>query len=458
MNIPKKYLTERVILIESRIDNMSILRILTQNKQIKEKDADLYYRQLADWANTNQEKTGKIDLNTIELSDRKLVSQLSSHTKHLGATLNQLKNLMDQEGKYNPGSEFSNLIQKTTLEILSGLSKIKNPKPAVTEEPIKKGVDWTAEKARRLASANGVPTSEILDKFYKDYYSQEYAGVATPENDTRGIVSKLKSLDKILIPEFTKLGYNPEVNPLAQFLKILIEEKPEIFKKLTTNTYGAIHNSYASRTITGNMLGNYNEKHLLFCEDLYNRKGLEIVKYLQLYNSTLAQAKNQTQDELILAAKIFIQQDLTTEIESDDSFTSKIIKLLSLQDIQLPTDVNAKLRTIPEIEELYTYIFKATPNVSNQKENKILKLVVDNVKAEDAILDMVYYIAASDAFKKAYPELTANLAQQLKDFTPKNLEICKNILALHGKKIDKQDWPVLIKKLIAAHKEKNKKS
>ena len=198
---------------------------------------------------------------------------------------------MDQEGKYDSSSALSNLIQKTTLEILASLSGIKDPNPVPPEEseklenpvepegtkesegpkepeestepvkPAEKITDWTAERAKRLAQTNE-PT-KVLKQFYNDYYSQEYAGVQSPENDTNNIVSKLKSLDKILIKEFTKLGYNPSVNPLAQFLKILIKLKKDssrqskIFDKLTTNTYGAIHNSFINRYITGNMLGNH---------------------------------------------------------------------------------------------------------------------------------------------------------------------------------------------------------
>jgi hypothetical protein len=308
MNIPKKYLTEQVILIEARIDNMSILRILTQNKQINKADPNYnYYVQLANWANSKQEKTGEIDLTTIKLSDNSLVQKgkLAKNTKHLGATLEQLKNLMDQEGKYNSESELSNLIQKTTLEILAGLSGIKNPKPeaepeAEPEEELDTepksdpkvksggGRDWTAYRAKKLASANG-NTAKALNEFYDEYYSQEFAGVESPAKDTKGIVAKLKSLDKILIPEFNKLGYNPEVNPFASFLKSLIKKESDIFDKLTYNTYGATHNSFIDKKITGNMLGQkFDETNILFCSDLYNKNGLDIVNYLDLQDQALA--------------------------------------------------------------------------------------------------------------------------------------------------------------------------
>jgi hypothetical protein len=248
-----------------------------QSKQINTADPNYsYYVQLANWANSNQEKTGKIDLNTLKLSDRSLIQQgkLANNAKHLGATLEQLKNLMDREGKYNPNSKLSNLIQKTTLEILAELKAGKQAEVASKQKEeidkqkeeinLKSGMDWTAEKARRLENADGKDTSKILDEFYNDYYKIEYAGLTSPsDKDTTGIVDKLKSLDKILIQEFNKLGYNPEVNPLAQFLKILIEHRNDlkIFDKLTINNYGAIHNAFIEKYITGNKLGNYNSKN-----------------------------------------------------------------------------------------------------------------------------------------------------------------------------------------------------
>ena len=460
MSIPNKYLTEKVILTEAHVDNKSILRILTQDKQINNSDPNYsHYSQLADWANTNQQKIKPIDLTIIELSNRQLIKdgKLNSKFNTLGHVLVSLKNLMDNQGRYDSKNPTSQLIQKTTLEILEYLKE--GPK-------LYQGMDWTAEKAKRLANA-GENTSGVLDEFYNDYYKIEYAGLSSPnEEDTTGIVDKLKSLDKILIQEFNKLGYNPSVNPLAQFLKILIEHRKElkIFEKLTPNNYGAIHNSFIDRKLTGNMLGNYNGNHILFCEDLYNYKGLDIVKYLKLYKETLDKAESTVveppHDKWVLAAKIFIQQDLSsTKTTSNIQFKDKVNMLLNKQGVRIPTADNAKLRSFVEIEELYTSIFKAAPNTEKPKEDKTLKLIVDEAKEHNVLLDMIYRIANSEAFKKVYPEPYSTIAKQLKGFTPsrENLETCEKILALHNKNIAKQDWLTLINKLNAARKASNKK-
>jgi hypothetical protein len=336
MNSLRTYLTEAYA-----IDNSSILRILTQNKQINKSDPDYnYYEKLANWANSSgkQQKLKNIDLNTIKLTDRGLLEKRKLTTKYttLGHLLLALKNLMDQEGKYTPSSEISRLVKQTTLDVLAGLSSISNGS-APQEEPkddehddedtddnevetnesgLYAGMDWTAEKAKRLAEASTEkPASVILDKFYNDYYSIEYAGVASPEKDTKGIVAKLKSLDKILVPEFNALGYNPEANPLAQFLKILIalraEDKADnIFDKLNTNNYGAIHNSFKDKYITGNMLGNYSLDNILFCKDLYNYRGLEIVNYLSLWKQTYDKA-----DGVILLKSYLLQRFLLTNLQ-----------------------------------------------------------------------------------------------------------------------------------------------
>lgn len=461
MGIPKKYLTEKVILIESRIDDKSILRILTQNKQINKTDPNYsYYVQLANWANSNQEKTGKVDLSTIKLTDRSLIQngKLANNTKHLGVTLEQLKNLMDQEGKYNPNSELSNTIQKTTLEILAWL---KDPKPK-EEQKLYAGMDWTAEKAKRLENSNGKATSEILDEFYNDYYKIEYAGLRLPDDeDTTGIVDKLKSLDKILIQEFNKLGYNPAVNPMAKFLKILIEHKDDlkIFDKLTVNNYGAIHNSFIDKYISGNTLGNYNDKHILFCEDLYNYKGLDMVKYLKLYKETLdtaesAKVEPPQKDKWKMVAKIFIRQNLP-DVDSKSQFTDIVDKLLIQEDPQMPTANGAKLRTLSEIEELYTYIFKAAPSTEKHEENKTLKLIVDQAKTQNIILDMLAHISQRNDFKHGYPKATSTIARELTElnYEPNNngIETSKQILARYEKQLEIGDLYTIVKELFTAY-------
>ncbi len=475
MNNLKTYLTEAYA-----IDDKSILRILTQNKQINTSDPKYnYYKKLADWANSagRQQKLKNIDLATIELSDRGLIekNKLASKLTTLGHALLALKNLMDQSGRYDPASAESNLIQKTTLEILAGLSGIKDsskPQEAQEapkdEEPDKEpeenpeeenekhastaGRDWTAEKAKRLASAKAdkKTTSEVLTKFYDDYYSLEYAGVDSPEKDTHGIVTKLKSLDSILIQEFNKLGHNPEVNPLAQFLKILIrllkEKKSDIFNKLTTNTYGAIHNSFIRGYITGNMLGNYNEKNILFCNDLYSYKGLDIVNYLNLQNQTRAEAKKyaseHSHDPEQLVAKILIQQNQPTD--DYQNYREKVDNLLKMDQVVVPGSDEAKLRSAPEISELFRYVFNRAPkqakkpaNAEDSSESKelkeILKEIISKAKTAQTLPDMVRHILDQYSFKPEDSDKVAAAEKWLEEIqynrNDANIETSSQILS-----------------------------
>lgn len=406
----KIYLTEAYA-----IDSNSILRILTQNKQINKSDPNYsHYEKLAKWANENgrQQKLKNIDLSAIKLSDSGLIEKRKLTTRYttLGHLLNALKNLMDQEGKYTPGSEISKLVQQTTLDILTQLSTTRSEVAPTEEheEPTKKsatddetkaneselyaGMDWTAEKARRLEAAKGTP-SEILDKFYNDYYSVEYAGGTS---NAASIATKLKSLDKILIPEFNALGYNPDVNPFAQFLKLLIKYKPEIFNRLTTNTYGAVHNAFIAKSITGNMLGNYNAGNILFCADLYNRNGLDIVEYLLLQSQAIAatNSNNKYVGDKDLIAKMFIQQR-----SLDSNYAENIRKLFeepgTTKFIQ-PGDSGAKLRSELEVRELYRYLFKAVPKKAITP--KVAEEILGRVRKADAVLSMIRYILDQHEF------------------------------------------------------------
>lgn len=450
MTTVKTYLTEAYA-----IDNKSILRILTQDKQINKADPNYnYYEKLANWANSGgrQQKLKNVDLNSIELSDRGLITKNKMITEYttLGHVLLALKNLMDQEGRYNPESELSRLIQLTTLEILGGLSGIKDPKksdpesdpepdpepdPELDPDPKPdpksgKSRDWTAYRAKKLANAakENKTTSKVLDEFYDEYYRTEYAGIK-PEKEQE-ILAKLKSLDKILIPEFNKLGYNPEVNPFAQFLKILIEKKPKIFEKLTFNTYGAIHNSFIEKHVTGNMLGNYNEGNILFCEDLYNKNGLDIVEYLDLQKQALDKAEtddkySNSKNQLI--AVLFIQQKPLS-----DNYEENIEQLLTAENILLPAKDAAKVKSLLEVQELYRYLFK-----TETKKAVDIKTVVDIVnKAENQniILDMIKLIlaqneyAGSAQYVKEAQKIDNWLDKRNHTYTKKNIIACREIL------------------------------
>lgn len=465
--------------MESRVDSARILEILTQSKPANKEDPNYnYYKQLAMWAEPGRTQAGKEIIldktNTaIKISDRSLIdknpTKLAKRYNNLGALLSALKNLMDQEGRYNPNNAASKLIQKTAVEILASLSG-KYPKKEQTN--LRQGMDWTAEKARRLANANGAATSDILEKFYNDYYKIEYAGLSSPtEEDSTGIVAQLKNLDKILIQEFNKLGYNPVVNPLAQYLKILIKEKPTIFKKLTPNTYGAIHNSFIDGSLKGNTLGNYNAEHLLFCEDLYNRKGLEMVKYLQLYKQTYEAAEgktNETETQWSLAAKVFIQQVITSDSESEEgqqkTFADSVKALRAMQEVVMPDSPKAKLRSLSEIEELHTYIFGKAPAAEKTTEKEVITTIVSGVKVKKAMLDMMHYIANLKQFSKVYSDKSDQVKRMLGPdglkFTPNdtNTEYCKMQLMTYKDELTVADLLAIMQKCLAVYnKSKAKK-
>ncbi len=469
MNNLKIYLTEAYA-----IDDKSILRILTQNKQINEADPDYsYYKSLAKWANENgrQQKLKNIDLNTIKLSDKGLIEKRKLITRYttLGHLLNALKNLMDQEGKYTPSNELSRLVQLTTLDILAALSGNKKlPKELDNTEDdeesriddsndnkeLHKGIDWTAEKARRLENAK--EPSKVLDKFYDDYYNIEYAGGTAETAGDPNIVAKLKSLDKILIPEFNALGYSPEVNPLAQFLKLLIEYKPDIFNKLNTNTYGAIHNSFINKYVTGNILGNYDENNILFCSDLYNHRGLDIVEYLSLQKQAIDEAERSTKYSATkkFIARVFIQQETFA-----DSYEENINKILEAEESEIIPVVNknAKLKSLLEVQELYRRLFKIAA-----KKRVNIDEIVNKVEEKNAVLAMIRHILYQDDFRSAYPDDTKETRARLDEigyrYDEKKNDTCEDILSEY--ELDAKTKRQVLAKLVIAHNRsvKNKKA
>lgn len=440
----------RILYLIENVDKQAILKILTLNNTLVKDAAELsYYDKLATWANNQKEKIKNINLDTIELSDRSLIGNgIPVKTNSLLGMLNELNNkLSPNSKKFDANSETAKKVQQLTVEILTSLSKTKKK-----ENPVKVS-DWTAEKARRLKEEDGTP-SEILSRFYDDYYSQVFAKVNSPEEDTRGILDKLKSLNKVLIVEFNKLGYNPEVNPFAQFLKNLIEHKFEIFKKLTTNNYGAIHNSYIDRNITGNMLGNYNNKSILFCTDLYNQSGSEIMDYLSLQNQVLTEAKNNTtysNNPELLLAKIFIKQKLLAV-----NYKENINKLLELgaKNVVLPNNNGAELRSISEISEMYQYIFGTTT-----KKYLNFDAIVDRAKAENVVLDMIHYLLNQDDYVKAFSKDAQEIEEWLidKDYrrNDRGIKISREILANYTIK-DATDKCKLIKQLSTDYDKNNK--
>jgi hypothetical protein len=448
MNIPKKYLTETIILVESIVQPNDILKILTQDKavtmgSVSDDPNFQYYKKLVDKVSSGfkQGKNGEkseIILNKFKLSKRVEAEKLGLQKRYtsLGALLTKLKELMDTKGRYNPSDADSNTIQITTLEILGELTKTPKPKTDTREDPEDEKypegkIDWTAYRAKQLAEAskNDKSTSEVLEEFYEFYYRKEYAGLkSAKEPDTDGIVAKLKSLDKILIPEFNKLGYNPEVNPFAQFLKILINQKRDIFNKLTTNTYGAIHNSFIEKHITGNMLGNYSAENILFCNDLYNHKGLDIVNYLALQKQTIDAAENNAKYSTTkkLVAKIFIQQKPLS-----NTYEANVEKLLEADTVILPEDTNAKLKSELEIQELFQYLFKSV--VKKTVNDKACEEILSSAIKQEVVLSMISYILDQHEFVERNTEIADTIKNWLEKVNyqrnEEKIKQCKTILS-----------------------------
>lgn len=464
MKLPETYLIEVL-----RPEVKHILELLPKAQENKELQS--YYNKLAQWGTQHLQKTGEIVLDKINLSYKDEVIKLGlvKRTKDLWGMINALIDLMK---KHNLNKENIKIIQQTTLEILAGLSGIKDPrkqdpepdpKPDPKSDPKSEqkpdtengtGRDWTAYKAKKLANANGKPTSEVLKEFYDEYYSTEYAGVNPAKSQE--IVAKLKSLDKILIPEFNKLGYNPEVNPFASFLKILIKEKFDIFKKLTYNNYGAIHNSFIEKYITGNMLGKkFDKTNILFCSDLYNKNGLDIMEYLHLQKQAQnAKENSEYADNAGLVAKIFIRQE---QEDAAKSFTEKVQILLRLKleanQVKLPGADDAKLRSLLEIQELYRHIFKDEAETTKKKVNlQTVVDIVDEAENQNVILDMIKLILAQNEYAGSaqYAEEAQKIDNWLnnRNYTPteKGIAISRKILLKYT--LNAKAFSLIINKLV----------
>lgn len=410
MKLPETYLIEK-----KRPDWEIILSILTRDG--KDTVNRVQYTELAKWASTNLQKTGAIQLDNLELSHKDEVIKLGlpKYSDQLWGMINALIQLKNKYYKVLNGEKEAKIIQQTAFEILKSLKAKAETKGLKTPEEDTKlyaGMDWTAEKARRLAEAKpGEATSDILNKFYDDYYSVEYAGVVSPDKDTNGIVAKLKSLNKVLILEFNKLGYNPDANPFAQFLKIVIEKKKQgIFEKLTINTYGALHNSFISKYITGNMLGNYDDKNIIFCNDLYNHSGLAMVEYLSLQKQVIDAAEKNAKysDVDNLIAKVFIQQNAIGK-----TYEEKIKNIMELDKVILPGEADAKIKSELEIQELYKYLFKMVPK--KEVTLKVAKEILARAREKDVVLSMIRYILDQNEFNSSGSKY-AEFAQETEEW------------------------------------------
>lgn len=437
MKLPETYLIEVF-----RPEAKHILELLTKTKEAKEdKENQNYYKKLADWGSTHLQKAGEVVLDKIDLSykDEVIKLGLAKRTKDLWGMINALIELMK---KYSLNEENAKIIQQTTLEILAELSKMpipkkiedpKDPEPPEEEDPEDpsepdsksgKGRDWTAYRAQKLANANDKTVSEVLKDFYDEYYRVEYASILPGKEQV--IIDKLKSLDKILTIEFNKLGYNSDTNPFVAFLKIVIKEKPDIFEKLTYNTYGAIHNAFIEKKITGNMLGNdpakIGKENILFCSDLYKYKGLDIIEYLSLQNQALnkAEGKDYAEDKSFLS-KMFIQQ----RFDDDKSYAENIKELFKVSNTNVTKMYTggAKLKSLLEIQELYNHIFgtAAKKTMNTDTINKIL----DSAIKQGIAQDLLWFVLAQKGFTKMYKRTT---------------ETAKNVLSKLGSKSNQIDF------------------
>jgi hypothetical protein len=466
-----------IYLIEEALNNysdpMKVLKLLTNSNTPKSDPNYNYYKELSNVVKGQGWKTN-VNLQKINFSNKTLIRNkkivdpdIAKDYPHINETKNLGSHLyaLDQLRKNQNDPKMLKLIQQTALELLEAVRDMLG-------EPKKtKVTDWTAEKAKRLsqAKANGQTTSQVIDEFYNDYYAQEYAGVNSPEEDKNGIVDKLNSLNKILVIEFKALGYNPQVNPFAQFLKNLIKyKKSEIFDKLTEKTYGAIHNAFISKYITGNMLGLWNESsesNILFCENLYGYPGVEIVKYLDIQKQLVNAAKEDErfkEDPQALSMKLLIRQ----EKEEGDTYEAKVNALLNIQKPIKPTDKNAKLRSLSEISELYTFIFKADLKDDNKKENKekenIINALVTTALSQELLLDMIQSILDENSFKQEYASFVETTTKELTDLGYQrnkqkiSTSYSQRELLTNKTKLTNEDLHKLVKKLLTEYK-KNKK-
>ena len=184
-----------------------------------------------------------------------------------------------------------------------------------------------------------------------------------------------------------------------------IYHKFNIFEKLNEKSYGAIHNSFIRTYITGNMLGNYKDNNILFCDDLYNYHGISIIRYLDLYRQTVDKAKQNTEhanSPELLATKILIKQP-KFEISADGEYKTAVDKLLATTDmgsIVLPANSDAKLRSETAVAELFHYAFKENPETSVNIDS-----IIDQAFDKEVQNDMLLCLAEQTNIIKHWPKL-----------------------------------------------------
>jgi hypothetical protein len=147
------------------------------------------------------------------------------------------------------------------------------------------------------------------------------------------------------------------------------------------------------------MLGQkFDEKNILFCSDLYNKNGLDMIEYLNLQHQVNeAKKTSERADDDNLIAKIFIKQNIPQEREGvEDSYGTQVKKLLDLKDnISQPGAEKAKLKSLLEIQELYRYIFGKEAETSANKKQvtpQIADAIANKAEELQITLDMIGYI------------------------------------------------------------------
>ena len=194
------------------------------------------------------------------------------------------------------------------------------------------------------------------------------------------------------------------------------------------------------------MLGKYDNEaeNILFCNDLYNHKGLDIVKYLSLQSSVIKeQPKSDYAADKQLIAKIFIQQDIEGE-----NYSEKVNKLLNEKQINSTSNNNAKLRSMLEIQELYNYIFGHKP-----KDLEELKQLVNETIAKKVVRDMIYCVANQAEVEVEYKTAVAKwLEESGYKKVDTQITICEQILLEY--EISPDEAKQVVQKLIS-HYNKN---
>jgi 3-dehydroquinate synthetase len=179
------------------------------------------------------------------------------------------------------------------------------------------------------------------------------------------------------------------------------------------------------------MLGNYNEGNILFCDDLYNKNGLDIVEYLSLQKQALDRADNNdkySSSKNQLIAVLCIQQKPLR-----DSYKENIDALLETKNaekVMLPAVKDAKVKSLLEIQELYRHLFRTAPKTKAKIDEIVIKAAKSGI-----VLSMVQRLLDQDDLERVYKPDVQELTTWLRElgYTRNNnenkIEKAKDILS-----------------------------